>query len=113
VRDGLPIIVCRFVQPRISEDRRSGIGVQRIVPSTRGKFRQENLAGPRMCSSSGDVTLRFSARLENLRNRDAVQIPLDGASVEGVHASSRSEHYPLSFDQARSRQAGNFVNSHA
>ena len=46
VRDGLPIIVCRFVRPRRSEDRRSGIGAQRIVPSTRGKFRKDNLAAP-------------------------------------------------------------------
>jgi hypothetical protein len=50
--------------------------------------------------------LDFSASLEDSLNRDAVQVSLDRASVEGVHASRRSEHYPLTIDSAYSRQVG-------
>ena len=112
MRDGLPIIVCRFVRPRRSEDRRSGIGAQRIVPSTRGKFRKDNpTTAPRLRSSSGDVTLRFSASLEDLRNRDAVQVPLDRAATERVNVGRRTEHNLRGLYAARSRQVGQFSSS--
>jgi hypothetical protein len=60
-------------------------------------------------SSSGAAALRFSAKLEESWDRDAVQISLDRAAIECVRVRRRAEHYPLGIDPPRSRQTGNFV----
>jgi hypothetical protein len=44
-----------------------------------------------------------------LRNRDAVQIPLNRAAIKRVHVGRWADHYLLPLDFAHARQVANFL----